>query len=249
MSDWPEHHASYLKILDTVGLYNTLSLLRHDTTGHPVNIDINGQRIAVRPGTTDRLLVNDIFVQREYNFPQINPAWVRSILDAGANVGYASVYFRAQYPNAEIVALEPELENFLAMMHNTSWMKRFTALRQWLWNKRAKLLVEDLRWTGNWWFQVREDSAWDIDAIGMEEVIRQLWWGIIDICKIDIEGSEVELFSEGTEWLSSVRNLIIELHDRYRKGASREFFNAIYPYNYRYYEKWENILIQFDHEK
>jgi len=34
------------------------------------------------------------------------------IIDAEANVGYASVLFANQYPDAKIFAVKPEVENF-----------------------------------------------------------------------------------------------------------------------------------------
>jgi hypothetical protein len=52
----------------------------------------------------------------------------------------------------------------------------------------------------------------------------------IDLLKIDIEKSELELFSRNTEnWLPRIRNLCIELH-----GADCEavFFRALADYSY-----------------
>ena len=41
------------------------------------------------------------------------------IIDAGANIGFASVFYKNKFPNSRIVALEPEKENF-------NWLKKNT---------------------------------------------------------------------------------------------------------------------------
>ena len=65
----------------------------------------------------------------------------------------------------------------------------------------------------------------------------------IDVLKIDIEGSEKELFeSDYEEWLPNTRMLIIELHDGFRKGASKSFFNAISKYNFHMMKNDENLI-------
>ena len=56
----------------------------------------------------------------------------------------------------------------------------------------------------------------------------------ISFIKIDIEGGEKDLFAENYEkWLSEVKVLIIELHDRKRSGTSRAVYNALtkYPFD------------------
>ena len=42
----------------------------------------------------------------------------------------------------------------------------------------------------------------------------------MDILKVDIEGAELEIFSQGTaEWLPRVDLIIIETHDWFRPGS------------------------------
>jgi hypothetical protein len=70
----------------------------------------------------------------------------------------------------------------------------------------------------------------DIDAYDVSTLIGLCHVPEIDLLKIDIEKSELELFSRNTEsWLPRVRNLCIELH-----GADCEeiFFRAVSIYSY-----------------
>src|SRR5262245_14031180 len=69
-----------------------------------------GGKLSIRPRTSDRYVFEQIFLDEDYALSaDLNP---RFIVDGGANVGYASIYFAHRYPDAEIVAIEPDAENF-----------------------------------------------------------------------------------------------------------------------------------------
>lgn len=50
----------------------------------------------------------EIFIRGEYSVPKIHQP--RIILDVGANIGVASVYFCVRYPDARLYAIEPDPE-------------------------------------------------------------------------------------------------------------------------------------------
>jgi len=59
-----------------------------------------------------------------------------------------------------------------------------------------------------------------------------------DLCKIDIEGSEKEVFDGNTEWLDGVKIMIIELHENMRAGAVSAVLDEMEARNFR----MENLL-------
>ncbi|HZC80198.1 MAG TPA: hypothetical protein VE222_00515, partial [Nitrospiraceae bacterium] len=74
--------------------------------------------IILRAGTSDRPTFSKIFVDQEYAIDlNITP---RLIIDGGANVGYAAIFFARRYPHASIVAVEPEPQNFRLLERNTA---------------------------------------------------------------------------------------------------------------------------------
>jgi FkbM family methyltransferase len=46
------------------------------------------------------------------------PFEIKNIIDAGANIGLASVYFSQRFVNSTIVAIEPSKENFEILSKN-----------------------------------------------------------------------------------------------------------------------------------
>lgn len=74
-----------------------------------------------------------------------------------------------------------------------------------------------------------ENEPEDLVAIDMPTILDRVQSQYIDLLKIDIEGSERELFKEPEchRWLPRVRNIAIELHDEIGKAR---FLNAMQHY-------------------
>jgi hypothetical protein len=54
----------------------------------------------------------------------------------------------------------------------------------------------------------------------MSTLLNEAQFDTVDILKIDIEGAELEIFSQAAEqWLPKVPLIIVETHDRFRPGS------------------------------
>jgi len=73
-------------------------------------------KVAIRNNSSDIPLFTNIFILEEYNVSNENQ--VSTIIDCGANVGLASLYFLSKFPNATIIAVEPEIHNYLMLKRN-----------------------------------------------------------------------------------------------------------------------------------
>jgi hypothetical protein len=85
---------------------------------------------------------------------------------------------------------------------------------------------------GEWTKQVREARSNDanvLPAVTVGALLRESGHQRISILKVDIEGSEAIVFSEGYgSWLSKVDVIVIELHDDSAFGdCARVFHQAI----------------------
>src|SRR5438128_3211500 len=62
--------------------------------------------IMLRSGTSDLATFEQIFVWEDYDLPMIGMPEL--IIDGGANIGCATIYFANRFPNARIIAVEPD---------------------------------------------------------------------------------------------------------------------------------------------
>jgi FkbM family methyltransferase len=204
--------------------------------------------IYLRPGTSDFPVFESVMVQHGYEIDYgLSP---KVIFDCGANIGLTTVFYANRFPEAKIISIEPEADNFALLKKNTEHYPNVHIYQNGLWNKATSLKVED-KGFGEWGFmasEVPEGTHGAVKTVTIPDLMHQQECNEIDILKIDIEGSEKELFESNYEtWLSKVKVLVIELHDRMREGASLSFFRALTKYHFTLDIKGENIVCFIKH--
>ena len=196
---------------------------------------------AIRNNPYDFATFEEVLLKEEYDIDlSFEPL---TIIDGGANIGLTSIYFANKYPKAQIVSVEPETGNFEMLRINTQHYPNISLLNRGIWNHKANLAIVDTG-KGNNSFIVEELShptKTSITAESIEDIMNERKWKSIDILKLDIEGSEKNVFERNYEsWLPLVKVLIIELHDRIINGCSETVFKAIARYNFSTETKGEN---------
>ncbi|MEE3501473.1 hypothetical protein [Acidiphilium acidophilum] len=88
--------------------------------------------IYLRANTSDILNFGQIFLNDEYGFEfLVEP---RRILDLGGYAGYAALYLNRRFPQAEIVSVEPSVDNYGMLRLNTVNVTRISAVNGAIWN-------------------------------------------------------------------------------------------------------------------
>jgi FkbM family methyltransferase len=173
------------------------------------------------------------------------------IVDCGANIGFATVFFKSQFPDARVICIEPDASNYEMLCKNTEHLKNITLYQSGLWNKPAHLIIEnpfDCNKFGCIVKDVESESAETIQSVTVKQIMEEQDIRLIDILKIDIEGAEKEVFSSDYDyWLSKTRVIIIELHDYIKEGCSKNFFNALLKYDFKIQISGENIICFINH--
>jgi FkbM family methyltransferase len=195
-----------------------------------------GRRFIYRPLQEDRLVCQDIFFRRAYTTEHLSRSqeitdFYQSstdpiIVDAGANIGAAAVWFALTYPKAKILAIEPDVSNYELLTRNAIAFPSIVPLNAAIAASSGTLYLTDPG-LGAWGYRTEEqptERSYAVDAMTLEQVIAKSS-GTPFILKIDIEGAESDLFSRHSEELNKFPLVIIELHDWMlpRRSNSRNF--------------------------
>jgi FkbM family methyltransferase len=246
--------------VDDIATFGPRFLLRHlpRVTGAemaPVHISGIGP-IYLRAGESDVAAVRQIFGHKDYDIGSIPAIGARLnaryrailqggrkpvIVDAGANVGTAALWFRKTYIEAAIVAVEPEPGNLGVLKRNLEGRRDMMVLAAAIGGRSG--FVEVKMGTLGWAAQtLRSESG--VPIVTMADAFAKVADGIPFIAKIDIEGFESDLFSANVEWLNDVSMVIIEPHDWMLPGkkTSRSFQAAMGQHDFEIFISGENLI-------
>lgn len=176
--------------------------------------------VHLRLRTSDVSLYKDILLSGEYDcgLPHFSP---KTIVDAGANVGMATLYYANKYPDSKIIAVEPELTNYAALVKNVSPYPNVVPVHAALWNRDGQINLGptglDSTPYGKWAYQVREEGT-PVRAMTMRTLMTETGISSVELLKMDVEGAEVEVF-QNCDWMDGVEAIVIELHDHMKPGC------------------------------
>ena len=213
--------------------------------GELVEYEIPGylSPLFLRVGTSDEPTFRQVFMNVRYEIDL--PFSPKTIIDGGSNIGYASVFYANKYPQAEILAIEPDSSNFEMVIKNTSKYPNVKRIQSAIWGKTTHLKIKNPE-TEKWAFEVIETTKNEegaFEAFSIQDLIDRMNWETVDFLKLDIEGSEMSVFKSGYEsWLPKVKLLIIELHERMQPGCTEVFEKAIRKYNFKKSISGENLV-------
>ena len=91
------------------------------------------------------------------------------------------------------------------LIKNTEYNKNIQCLKGGLWSSDTNLsIVNDDEW--KYAIRVKEDALeGEINAFSIPGIMKMQGWDFIDILKLDIEGSEVEILSKRSElWVDKI---------------------------------------------
>lgn len=228
-----------------LGFFKAISFYRKVKSGNLSNLQTDNltQPFNLRNNPFDYATFEEVILNEAYNIPLgFEPTY---IIDGGGNIGLTACFFATKFPKATIITIEPDTENYNLLELNCKPYTNIHALQCGIWRNDAYLKIENTH-VGNNAFTVTETNeagADTIKALTVWSVMKQFNMPHIDVLKLDIEGSEKEVFEENFEkWLPLTKVLIIELHDEMKKGCSRSVFNAVNKYDFSFDTKGENII-------
>jgi len=177
----------------------------------------------------------EIFLQQVYRFAPAREAPV--ILDCGANIGLATLYWKLRHPAARIIAFEPDPAIFEALAWNCCH-----------WDLTGVDLVNAAVWTAagemSFWPEgsdagrlLPEDCVEIPARITVNTVrLRDYLGGPVDLLKLDIEGAEMDVLQDCADTLQQVDHLFVEYHSFInRPQRLHELLQILCAAGFRYY--------------
>ncbi len=185
----------------------------------------NSNNIYIRKNSSDLDVFYQVLFCKEYKptmdliCNQLNLT-VTTIIDIGSNIGLATLYFNEFFPNARIISIEPDDDNFRVLGLNTHSFKNIEILQTAIWDDSKKLSKNNSFRDGrDWSTSFKEyNSNIDIDFVNAKtiaEILMEKDISHVSLLKIDIEGAEGNIFSneENVKFLNFVDVLALEIHD------------------------------------
>lgn len=193
-------------------------------------------RLSLRENQSDWHTFAEVFLRDAYRDPLAAAgAQIRTFVDVGAHIGLVSLLVKALHPSVQLLCVEPTAESANVLernmaqngcdytlarkaisghvgtvpLHATGWWSSCTIVPQ----VAEQRIAREGRPEHDLSLGPRQVETTTLDALfdahGLDEV---------DVLKLDVEGAEAEVVFPGAKWLSRVRVLWLDLHDKYVDG-------------------------------
>lgn len=187
-------------------------LARHSYQPARIRICFAGQEatVVLRDNLTDGIIFEDVFGQECYAFNVNTPP--RSLIDAGANIGLASLYFSMRHPGVVINSFEP-VEHCMCRQNVRNLHPHALGREQ----GNLQILIDPLNSGGHRLSIYDKDSnlqRLDVKVERLDHLIDTAALPAPDWLKIDAEGAECDILEGLGRHIESLRVLLAETQSR-----------------------------------
>jgi FkbM family methyltransferase len=196
----------------------------------PVTVRADGHCIYIRPTDSDLFVASQIFGWREYDIGikprkalnSLAAIWRKQgdipvIVDAGANVGYSALYLADSFPDALVLAVEPDGATLDALKRNCAGSERIIPVHAALWSHEKGVSLRSAAALGSWARSVEEGGS--TPSRRLDLLLADIPRARVLLIKLDIEGAEREVCSSAQESIRIAPCIMIEPHDFMFPGA------------------------------
>jgi len=205
---------------------NGPSLMRRMRAGLPCDELVlwDGTRIAHPPDRGGLLeAVQEIWLEQTYTAGFYRPADGDVIVDAGANIGLFAIYLARQNRKCRVIALEPFAENFEYLQANVAQAcpETVTCCKVALGSGAGKGRMEAVGGRSlDHVLRVNGQEADGIPVMPLAGLLDLAGAEEIDFLKVDIEGSEQDVFAAAApEVIPRFKRIAMEYHDNLVLGT------------------------------
>lgn len=177
----------------------------------PSTATIAGTRVRIEDAASFLVDVEEIFRRRVYDFVPTGAS--PRILDCGANIGLATIWFKLRFPAARVTAFEPDPALCEALRANVAAFA-FAGVevrQEAVWTTASTL--EFLREGAHSGRVARSGDGGEKVAVSAVR-LRDRLTEPVDLLKLDVEGAETEILRDCAGALGAVQALFVEYHSR-----------------------------------
>jgi FkbM family methyltransferase len=169
------------------------------------------------------------------------------IIDCGSNIGAATYFFSYEFPKAKVVGVELEHSNFILAKKNNANNPNVKIIHAAIGPKKGSVDIANPNETNKDAFQTKLSPKNEIGSIKMLSIsnIQELYPDTVPfITKVDIEGFEIQLFSNNTQWMDRFYLIALEIHDWMlpNQAASKQFLTEHSKLNRDFYLRGDTVF-------
>lgn len=208
-----------------------IKYLKHLPQGPLSNIDWKGGKLWFIKSWELMHSFEEIITEEIYQFKAASDH--PRIIDCGANIGLSVLYFSRLYPKAQIIAFEPDDQNFDLLQKNvTSYQLSNVQLeKKAIWTHNDTITFES---TGGQGSKIGEGSGITVPCRRLADLLQEP----VDFLKIDIEGAEFPVIRDCAQVLKNVKHLFLEYHGKINQSQElTEMLNILHQAGFDYYIK------------
>lgn len=212
-------HAYYKENNRRIGLLFTILLLlirAKYNNDNAIKVRLFGFKVSANCPQTLLQLVKEIFLEQVYLFHSDNPA--PRIIDWGANMGISVLYFKSLFPEAHIIAIEPNpnafgyLEKNIAQNSLSHVESVEACLSDGLGMEKFYLAQTGSIINGSIYPESEKSYMKEVASVRLSDYLEE---GEFDLVKIDVEGAERQVLRDLKQsgLMKKSRQYLLEYHN------------------------------------
>jgi FkbM family methyltransferase len=180
----------------------------------PRHIRLHGWKLHIPDSKSFLSSYKEIFVNKNYKFAGHYKKPV--IIDLGANIGLSVLFFKRTYPNAQIIALEPDPEIFSYLKKNilNNGYGDVELIQAAVWDETTYLDFYADGADGGRITKADNVQPVRVRTIAIADLLKDK---DITFLKMDIEGAESTVLPASAMFLPRVEYIFVEFHSTHKK--------------------------------
>lgn len=154
----------------------------------------------------DLIILRDVLWSDEYRLQCMDLPKDATVVDLGGNIGTFCVAAHHYFPTAQLVAYEPSLSNVEMFKMNAPYA---TIIQKAAAAKTGTVRFEQGKnFVG---LRVLKEGGEEIQSVSLDDIVKD--FDRVDLLKVDIEGSEYDLFNNASpETFQKIQRIVMETH-------------------------------------